>query len=122
MPGETEVLVVVDRAISAKIRERLAAQFPILHSLLPAVFVVSGDADAARRIARIPGVRVAADSSDDQEISELPDLSPAERLFVAAWLSNARGEPRARPGDGLKWDSLGRLPPDRPEPWAEPEP
>lgn len=80
------------------------------------MFVVSGDADVARRIARIPGVRAVVNSSDDQEISELPDLSPAERLFVAAWCANTHGGPKARPGDGLKWDSPGWLPPDRPEP------
>ncbi len=42
----------------------------------------------------------------------LLDLSPGERIFVAAWRD--RKAPKTRPGDGLAWDSAGFEPPDPP--------
>lgn len=39
-------------------------------------------------------------------------LSPAARLFIAAWRD--RQVAKERPGQGLPWDAPGHLPPDRP--------
>jgi hypothetical protein len=39
-------------------------------------------------------------------------LTPAQRLFVDAWVSRRRS--KTRPGEGLSWDTPGREPPDWP--------
>jgi hypothetical protein len=39
-------------------------------------------------------------------------IDPPARIFIAAWLD--RQAPKNRPGDGLRWDAHGYLPPDRP--------
>ena len=40
-------------------------------------------------------------------------LTPAQRLFVDAWVSSRRG--KTRPGEGLSWDTPGREAPDWPD-------
>jgi hypothetical protein len=45
----------------------------------------------------------------------LEDLDADEHLFVEGWLVRQAGKP-ARPGEGLDWDTPGRLPPDPPGP------
>lgn len=57
-----------------------------------------------------PAVRWAGRTPPDTVVAE---LDPGERLFVAGWLRRGDEKP-PRPGEGLDWDTPGRLPPDPP--------
>jgi hypothetical protein len=71
--------------------------------------LVRVDDDERDAVLRIPGVTALV----EEPPAELPtDLSPEERVFVAAWA--ARGAPKVRRGEGLDWDAPGFEPPDRP--------
>jgi hypothetical protein len=107
-------MVIADHAHAAEVAARLTAEFIVRHSLPPAVFVVAGGSDTARRLRHIPGVLAVLEPGSEGHAGDLPGLSAEEELFIAAWLVNAGQEKKARPGDKLSWDAPGRQPPDLP--------
>lgn len=105
-----ERLVILDPGAAREARAQIAVIAAVTQALEPRLLLIRADAKAAESIARIAGVL----GVYDRPPAELPsDLTPAERVFVAAWA--ARGEPKTRPGEGLPWDAPGHLAPDGPD-------
>jgi hypothetical protein len=109
MAEARELLVILDTDGTAAALDRLASVARVTQVLLPRLALVRADAAARDAIRRIPGVIALVEEAP----ADLPpDLTPEERVFVAAWA--ARGAPKVRPGEGLDWDAPGFEPPDRP--------
>ena len=104
-----EVLIILAESASAAQRDAVAHVAPPAQTISGRVFT-SSSGDVAK-LRSMPGV--AAVLSADAPAQSLPPLSDSETLFAQAWLSRA-GQPKQRPGDGLKWDAPGMIPPDPP--------
>lgn len=106
-----EQLVLLDTdGVDATIAE-IEALARVTQMLPPRLLLVRADADARNAILGVPGVIGLLDAASPPRDVSL-DLSPAERVFVDAWV--ARSAPKTRRGDGLDWDTPGFEPPDAP--------
>ena len=102
----SEILVVLRQGASPP--PDLLALGRVSHSVSDRVFALEVDSPAAlARLPAAPAVRWAGTRPPDAVRDE---LTAAERLFVDGWLLRRAGKPE-RPGDGLDWDTPGRLPP-----------
>lgn len=106
---EREFLVVVDPARSREVLARLGEAVAVSQIFTPRLALVRDDPGAQERARSIVGV-VHVRTDDPRDL--IPDLTPSERLFIAAWVERAR--PKMRRGEGLNWDAPGFEPPDRP--------
>lgn len=105
----SEILVIADPDTLAG--PVVLASGTVLHTVSDRIVTVRLYPDASLDdVHSEPAVRWAGTDPPD---TVLADLDPAERLFVDAWLRR-RTEKPARPGEGLDWDTPGRLPPDPP--------
>src|SRR5215469_12413436 len=105
-----ELLIVLESRSASETLARLRAVANVTQVFPPRLALVQAGPDARTRIARIEGV---LDALDDPARALPADLTPAERIFAAAW--QARRQPKTRPGEGLPWDAPGFEPPDRPD-------
>jgi hypothetical protein len=106
MDPHQEILVVVadgDRFAEAIAQWRRSATVTQLLAPRLALLIPDGEPPG------IPGTRW---YRNDVPPDVLLDLTPTERIFVAAWRD--RRAPKVRPGDGVTWDTPGFEPPDRP--------
>lgn len=102
-----EYLVVLETRAAAAALVQLRAVATVTQRLAPRLALIRAEAEAlerASRIAGVLGVYAAAPSNLP------PDLTPAERTFIAAW--ETRQQSKSRPGEGLSWDTPGFTPPD----------
>ena len=105
-----ELLIVLDSQPASETLARLRAVANVTQVFPPRLALVLAGPDARTRVAGIQGVLHVL----DDPACELPaDLTPAERIFAAAW--QARQQPKTRPGEGLPWDAPGFEPPDQPD-------
>jgi hypothetical protein len=107
MPSDESQILVVLREGALPPSDILAAG-RVSHSISARVFTLDVDSPAG-----LAGLQ--ADPAVDWAGTQPPprvrdELTPPERLFVDGWLRRRAGKP-ARPGEGLAWDSPGRLPP-----------
>ncbi|HJT91079.1 MAG TPA: hypothetical protein VJ777_03940 [Mycobacterium sp.] len=107
--SQQEQLVLLEVAGVGPAIAEIEALAPVTQTLPPRLLLVHADADARNAILRIPGVVSVFDVAA-APIDVPLDLSQAERVFVAAWLT--RSAPKTRRGDGLDWDAPGFEPPD----------
>lgn len=103
-----ELLVLLERRVADEALAQLQAVTNVTQVLAPRLALIRADPEAVARAAGIQGVLGVYD--DHPEVP--PDLTPSERVFVSSW--EARRQPKARPGNGLPWDTPGFLPPDSP--------
>jgi hypothetical protein len=106
---EPELLVVLRSPLAAD--QQLSEDVQVVHTASPKVMLVQLPAglDAA---AALGDVAYAGVEPPPEVLSALGD---SERLFVDAWLARRSAEPKARPADGLPWDTEGMSPPDLPQ-------
>ena len=105
-----ELLIVLDSQPASETLARLRAVATVTQVFPPRLALVQAGPDARTRVAGIQGVLHVL----DDPARELPaDLTPAERIFAAAW--QARQQPKTRTGEGLPWDAPGFEPPGRPD-------
>jgi hypothetical protein len=104
-----EHLVILEPRLADQARAAIEAVAVVTQVLRPRLLLIRADAKAEERIARIAGVVGVYNAAPSQTPS---DLSPEERVFIAAW--EARSQPKSRPGEGLPWDAPGFVPPDVP--------
>ena len=105
-----ELLIVLESKRASETLAQLRAVANVTQVFPPRLALVQAGPDARARAARIRGVL----HVQDDPTRELPaDLTPAERIFAAAW--QARQQPKTRTGEGLPWDAPGFEPPDRPD-------
>lgn len=105
-----EALVVLDEgSVGGEWLEELRRNAVVLQWLPPRIAIVLVPADVPVPQDQ-PGTRWYL---GDIPAEEAADFTPAERLFVEAWLS--RRETKNRPGEGLPWDAPGREAPDWPD-------
>ncbi|MEW9873106.1 hypothetical protein [Arthrobacter sp. HS15c] len=105
-----EALVVLEADDAAGSRLELVRQHAVvLQWLPPRIAIVLVPAHRALPNA-VPGTSW---YTGDIPADVAAGFTPAERLFVDAWLS--RREAKFRPGDGLPWDAAGKEPPDWPD-------
>jgi hypothetical protein len=108
MDPHQEILVVVadgDRYQEAVERWRRVATVTQLLPPRLALLILEPGVDPPH----VPGTRWYI---DDVPADVLLDLTPTERIFVAAWRD--RRSAKVRRGDGLTWDTRGFEPPDMP--------
>jgi hypothetical protein len=105
-----EHLVILELGLADQARAKVEAVAVVTQLFRPRLLLIRADANAVERIARIPGVVGVYDAAPSQTPS---DLSPEERVFIAAWAT--RRQPKTRPGEGLPWDAPGFVPPDAPK-------
>jgi len=105
-----ELLIVLESRPASETLAQLRAVANVTQVFPPRLALVQADPDARTRIARVQGVLQVL----DDPARKLPaDLTPAERIFAAAW--QARQQPKTRTGEGLPWDAPGFEPPGRPD-------
>jgi hypothetical protein len=104
-----EHLVILELGLADQARAKVEAVAVVTQVLRPRLLLIRADPKAEERVARIAGVVGVYDAAPSQTSS---DLSPDERVFIAAWA--ARRQLKTRPGEGLPWDAPGFLPPDAP--------
>ena len=105
-----ELLIVLESRPASETLAQLRAVANVTQVFLPRLALVQAGPDTMARLARIRGVLHVY----DDPARKLPaDLTPAERIFAAAW--QARQQPKTRTGEGLPWDAPGFEPPDRPD-------
>ena len=101
-----ELLIVLESRPASETLAQLRAVANVTQVFPPRLALVQAGPHAGTRIARIQGVLHVL----DDPARKLPaDLTPAERIFAAAW--QARQQPKTRPGEGLPWDAPGFEPP-----------
>lgn len=104
-----EDLVVLGPGPTGQTLAQLRKIVNVTQVLSPRLVLVRAEPALRARIAEVAGVLgVYSDAPPD-----LPDLTPAERVFISAW--QTRATPKQRAGDGLSWDAPGFMPPDRPD-------
>jgi hypothetical protein len=104
-----ELLIVLESRTASETLARLRAVASVTQVFPPRLALVQAGPDAMTRVVRIHGVLHVLDGP----ARKLPaDLTPAERIFAAAW--QARQQPKTRAGDGLPWDAPGFEPPGPP--------
>ena len=107
--GGSEILVVISPAAAGP--SGLLAHGRLVHSISDRVVTIELAPEASLDDVRSdPAVRWAGHTPPDAVLAE---LDPEERLFVEGWLRRGVEKPE-RPGEGLDWDTPGRLPPDPP--------
>jgi hypothetical protein len=114
---EPEILVILEATAPGvpptNIIRSLRAFGSVVGRLPPRLVLLAAPGEQAVDVAMVPGVAGAFTEEVPPEI--LATFSETERLFVDAWMARHAPQPPP-PGDGLPWDSPGRLPPDLPPP------
>jgi hypothetical protein len=120
--SEPEILVVLetdcDGSPPPDADAVLGAFGPLTGRLRPRLVLLDAPPERAADVARLPGVAGAFAADPPPALRDT--FTVAETLFVDAWLARHADEPPP-PGDGLPWDSPGRLPPDLPPTPRPPE-
>ena len=90
-------------------RKSLAKSLRVVQEVSPYVVVVSEDESTISRFAQCTGSSVWLASTLDSEDPALDsELTPAEHLFVDAWLRRLRpSETKRRIGEGFNWGTHG---------------
>jgi hypothetical protein len=113
--SEPEILVVLETACDGlpppDAGAALRAFGPLTGRLRPRLALLDAPPERAADVARLSGVAGAFTADPPPALRDT--FTAAEALFVDAWLARHADEPPP-PGDGLPWDSPGRLPPDLP--------
>ena len=104
--SESEILVVLRQGASPP--PDLLASGRVSHSISERVFTLGVDSPASlASLQAAPAVYWAGTRPPDDVREE---LTTAEQLFIDGWLQRRAGKPE-RSGEGLDWDTPGRLPP-----------
>ncbi len=113
--SEPEIFVVLEAERpgmpAADVVSLLRAFGSVVGRLPPRLVLLAAPAERAAEVTGVPGVAGAFTGELPPALRETFD--EAERLFADAWVARHTEEPPP-PGDGLPWDSPGRLPPDPP--------
>jgi hypothetical protein len=104
----SELLAILEPRLATEALAQLRLVANVTQVLAPRLALVQADPEGRSRAAALGGLHLY-----EGVISELPpDLTPSERVFIAAW--EARRRTKTRIGEGLSWDAPGFLPPDAP--------
>ena len=104
-----EYLVILQPNLADQALAEIEAVATVTQIFRPRLLLIRPDAKAKENLVQIAGVLGVYDAVP----SKIPsDLSPEERVFIAAWA--ARCQPKTRQGEGLPWDAPGFAPPDPP--------
>jgi hypothetical protein len=99
-----EQLLILKLPANAKVRQSIEDKARVVQEASDKLLVIEGSTDAIQAATRLPGVTtvdlLAADAANT--------LSPAERLFVAAWRQrHGTMSQKVRIGEGLSWGAKG---------------
>jgi hypothetical protein len=104
-----DVLIILNDTELAAGRSHVQGSTQILQEGSPRILtaVRPADLDALRAG---PGIRAVIERTVPADL--LPTLDEGEALFVSAWEQQPGMRNKARPGEGLPWDTPGYDPPD----------
>lgn len=95
-------LLILAGASPDLLRHEIETRVKISQELPPRLVVVEGDADGIRAATGVSGV-ILASRATELELS----LTPAEKIFVAAWRAGRDLQAKVRLHEGVNWGAKG---------------